>query len=1438
MNKFKYIFPVILLILNSSVFSQSKNIIIKFKNNTPTEIINNFKNNSPKSGNTTVSKLSKDFNIKNSREIFKIFNDKMAVNSDNNQYEKIGLDRIFLIEVDENNLGQLINFGNKNEFIEYIELNNSLKVEDTGELNISPFIPNDPYYNSQYYLNLIGMQNTWDITLGDSNIVIGVIDTGLDFLHPDLQSSYKINYSEYGNGKESNGIDDDNNGFIDDWRGWDFTDAPLTGDPRRGDYLDPDNNPTDDGKQSHGTAVTGIINASTNNNIGIASVAPKCKVMVLRAFDLEGFGEEDDVANAILYGVSNGVRVFNFSFGDYIFSNLLKDVIKYAYTQNVVIACSGGNDNTDRLHYPSAYDEVISVGASDDNNSKASFSSFGETVDIFAPGFQNLTTVRVGKGSPEFGGNYSKLNGTSFAAPIIAGIAGLLLSKNPSLTNEEVRGILVSTTTLMTNQTRWDHRNASGRVNAYNALQSFNNPSVVRINYPFQDFTFENDSIPINVSAASPLFLSYSVYFGYGQNPSNWIPILENQTSQVLNETVAIWNTGSLPDTSYTLRLAINSNSGRTIEHRMIIFKDRYAPVITDIAFGEMIDKNNFSQLILFATNKRTLGKIYYRRKNSNEPYQFILADIGTPNIGVIAEAHYGLLSGNNLTPNTDYEFYVEATSLNGKTAIVNDTAFYFNTNSPINNYGYIQKNYTLNYSQSCNTITDINNSGFKDIMLNDIKNNLKMDIYEFNNGSFNKISNSNWGDYKIAKDIGDIDGDGKLEILFSKERNGYVYEAPIIGQLPTDLIWNDTEGGNFWSSRIADTDDDGRNEILGFGQTGLRILESNSNNTFIQTANLNYFGLDNEANSQNILVEDFDNDGKKEIVFTNYFFESPGATLPGVAISVYENTSGNTYERIFKDSLNRNNRKDNLISGDFNGDGKKDFAIGTTSKDGELIQYYTLYAYTSAGNNTFEIMGATDIYNYKSYTETSTKAADIDNDGKDEVLINSGTLYYILKFDNTPGKFTPDFYMKDINTFNQIAYDFDGNGVKELGLNTVIDTLLFYEKNTAFTGPATPLNLKGYSADSNLIFMNFENVTGAEKYKIYRSDTTINFVLIDSVNTNTFTDQNVINRKNYYYKISAIDEQSTVRESLLSDYIQIYCHNKSKLLSAVSENNGFVTIKLSERIPSTIPNLNSFVINSIFYPRNVAVKNNFEYFLTFEKRLTNGNYTVKLNNLYDLYNSPVDTNSVTFNVNQTDSAKFYISRLSLEDKYKLKIEFNLDADTVTVKNPSNYRFAPFNIGITSIQTSNTNRKIVYLNLENRSVIGATGKDYLLKAENIYSSNGIKIVDGAGNSFGLIFNKENLNEMYVYPNPFSVNSNQEYITFANITKDATIEIYNLNGKILYTISETDGNGGVEWNMIDNNGNKVNTGVYLYKASGKNSAGQEVEEKMGKFAIVR
>ncbi|MDQ3019447.1 MAG: S8 family serine peptidase [Bacteroidota bacterium] len=1428
MRTLKIFIFTILLFANSFVFAQSKSIIIKFKSSTPTETLNNFKRNSPKSGNNSVSKLSKDLDIKNSSEVFKKTNEQ---NPNNDSYKKIGLDKIFVMEVDEKNLEQLISLGKKNEYIEYIEPNRRMQLEGVSDRSISP---NDTYYGLQYYLELIGMQNVWDITLGDSNVVIGVIDSGLDFFHPDLQTSFKINYGEYGNGKESNGIDDDQNGFIDDYRGWDFTDEPFTGDPTRGDYLDPDNDPTDDNVFSHGTAVTGIINASFNNNLGISSVAPKCKVLVLRAFDAQGGGEEDDVANAVLYGISRGVRIFNFSFGDVIFSNLLRDVVRYAYTRNVFISCSAGNNGRDDLHYPSAYDEVTSVAFSDEDDFRAGQASFGETVDIFAPAVQSLTTSIRGRGNSTYNSDYEKINGSSFAAPLVAGVAGLLLSRNPDLTNEELRGIMVSSTSFMPGQTAWDHTHSSGRLNALSSIQNFDKPSIVRINYPHQDFTFEDNVVPICISAASPLLLSYSVFYGVGENPSSWIPILENQPSQVLNDTVAHWNTTSLPDTAYTLRLAINSNSGRTIEHRMIIFKDRNPPIITALSFGSMIDKNNFSELIVFATNKRTLGKIYYKRKNINEPYEVILADIGTPNIGFIADVHFGLLGSNELSQNTEYEFYVEAISLNGKTTIVNDTSFYFYTQPQINNYGYIQKSYSLPFAQSCNKILDLDNNGLQDIFLNVYGDNL--DVYEFNNGSFSKKSNGNWGNKKIARDAGDIDNDGRIDLLTSDVRNGFLYEAPQVNQLPVNLVWGDSSNNSFWSTSIADVNNNGINEILGFGHSGLRILESSgSNNSFNTIANLDFFGKDSIAASPNVIVEDLDGDGLNEIFFVNYMDRDSR-----LALSVYENTSGNNFNRTFKDTIDRIlDDNFNIISGDFLGNGNKAFAIGTVSSQFDLIQYYSLLIYQSAGNDSYSILDVVDIYNYKSNASVSTKAGDIDNDGKDEILINVGTLFYILKFDNNLGRFTPVYYKPGINSSNQIIFDFDGNGVKEIGLNTIDDTLLFFEKDIAFAGPSTPLNLQGYSMDSNLIKLSFENVAGADYYRVYRSDTTQNYSLYDSTNIPEYTDVNVINRENYFYKVSSINILNPVRESNLSNPVKVYCHNKSKILSATYEENGFLSIKFSEKVASTIPHLNSFTVNNnVGYPKNIAVKNNFEYFLTFEPILQNGIYSIKANFLKDFYNSPVDTNSVSLVVNQIDTGKFYISKLELSGSFRLKVQFNLEVDSASAQVLNNYSFEPFDLKAISVQIDNLNRKIVYINLETRGVIGATGKNYLLKASDIYSSTGIRIVNGAGNSFGLIFNKETLDEMYVYPNPFSINSTQGYVTFANITRDASIDIYDLSGKFLINVQESNGNGGVEWNMKDGGGNQISTGIYLYRATGKNSSGQDVEEKIGKFAIIK
>jgi len=1032
------------------------------------------------------------------------------------------------------------------------------------------------------------------------------------------------------------------------------------------------------------------------------------------------------------------------------------------------------------------------------------------------------------------------MNGTSFSAPIVSGVSALLLSRNRNLTNEEIRGILVSSTTMMQGQTGWDHKYSSGRLDAVKALNNYNLPSICRIFNPYQDYFIDKDTIPVCISAASSFFQSFSVYYGIGQNPSSFIPLIQNISRQVIRDTVYKWNTASLPDTSYTLRLSINTISGGTIEHRMIIFKDKANPKITYYTFGDIIDHNNFSHLIYFTTDKNTTGKIYYRKKNTSDPYNYIFADAYGTNSGIYSDLHFGLLKGNDLVQGADYEYYIEAISQNGKSVTVNDTTFVFSAGKPIDTYGFVQKPYVLPNSQSCYNIVDINGNGKKEILLNEIKNNLRLNVYEFMNNSFTKISNNNWDDFVIARDIQDVNGNGKLDLLTSKSRNGALYEAPEVNALPTVKIWSDEGNDNFWSARISDTDGDGKKGILGFGTSGLRILESSGGNNFTQTANLPYLKTNSEANSQNVLVEDFDNNGKKEIFFIDLFFRNNNSQFAEIGLNMYENSGDNSYTRVWSDSLERETKGDNVISGDFNGDGKKDFAVGTYSRSSEPVQYYSIYVYISTGIHSYGLLDVISLYNYKSYTETSLRSADIDNDSKDEILVNSGTDFHILKFNNTSQRFDPVYYRNNINTVNQVVYDFDGNGIKEIGLNTVSDTLIFIEKDIAFTGPQTPSGLTGFSPDSNKAQLNFNSVPSAQFYKIYRAvDSNQNYSSYDSVSVVKYFDNNVINGKSYYYKVSAIDNMNPIWESKLSEPVKIFIHNKSRLRKSIYSGNGFIEVEFTQKIKPGTPAFDGFILNpDVATLKSISGKNDFTYLLSYGSKIPDGNYSIKTRGLTDFYGSPVDTNSVSFVANQIEPLQFFLQKLTLEDKTKIRIEFNMPVDSLSASNPINYKLEPFNFVINRIEIDRTSRNIIYIYFSGAGNIGASGKNYVLRVSNVFSSGGIKITEGAGSSFSLSFFKENLDDALVYPNPWTSGSAQNYITVANLTKTATVRIYDLNGKFLREIKETDGNGGVEWDLKDSGGRDVPTGIYLFRAEGKDSNGMDVSGKTGKFAIVR
>jgi hypothetical protein len=304
-------------------------------------------------------------------------------------------------------------------------------------------VPNDPYYAAVQapYLGRLEMPAAWDLTVGRPEIVIAILDTGVDMTHPDLSAGIWTNPGEV----PGNGVDDDRNGFVDDVHGWNF----------------PDNNNQIYDDYSHGTHVAGIAAARANNGIGIAGMAGKATIMPVDVFPSSGFGTYADLIQALVYATDNGARVINMSLGATSYSRGEEAAVDYAWAHGAVVVAAAGNSGRESYHYPAAHPHAIAVAATDPYDNLAGFSTWGDFVDLAAPGVGVYSTVPNNR--------YSRMSGTSMATPHVAGLAGLVLSLNANLTPDAVRALLEENADDL-GAAGWDPHYGHGRINGRKAL--------------------------------------------------------------------------------------------------------------------------------------------------------------------------------------------------------------------------------------------------------------------------------------------------------------------------------------------------------------------------------------------------------------------------------------------------------------------------------------------------------------------------------------------------------------------------------------------------------------------------------------------------------------------------------------------------------------------------------------------------------------------------------------------------------------------------------------------------------------------------------------------------------------------------------------------------------------------------------------------------------
>lgn len=336
---------------------------------------------------------------------------------------------------------------------EMMKHNPSVEYAEPDYFVTAALVPNDSHWSNQWAPAKIRAPAAWEITTGGEEITIAVLDTGVELNHPDLVAKIWTNPGEI----PANSLDDEGNGKVDDVHGWHFYHDCSNSDclPFEDNELQDDN--------GHGTHVAGIAAAETNNETGIAGISWEARLMPVKVLDEYGNGWYSDVIAGIVYATDNGADIINLSLGGEESSEALQDAVDYSYTHGVLLVAATGNTG-EAVLYPAACNRVLAVGATNSSDQRPRFSNYGPEIDVAAPGVSILSTW------PKLDGYWYK-SGTSMAAPHVAGLAALIKSARPELTNKRVAQAITQTA-LDLGPPGWDEFYGWGRIDAYRAVLS------------------------------------------------------------------------------------------------------------------------------------------------------------------------------------------------------------------------------------------------------------------------------------------------------------------------------------------------------------------------------------------------------------------------------------------------------------------------------------------------------------------------------------------------------------------------------------------------------------------------------------------------------------------------------------------------------------------------------------------------------------------------------------------------------------------------------------------------------------------------------------------------------------------------------------------------------------------------------------------------------
>lgn len=664
----------------------------------------------------------------------------------------------------------------------------------------------NPPYDYQWNLKKIQAAEGWDLTTGSEDIVVAIVDTGVDYSHPEF-GSCSIGQVNAGNCSKI---------------------APGY------DFVNNDDDPIDD--NGHGSHVAGIVSSGTNNSIGVAGLDWKGKIMPVKGLTAQGYGYSDWLANGIRFAAQNKASVINMSWGSLDRSNIIAEAIDYAFSFNVVLVAAAGNYNAEaEIFYPASDPNVITVAATDNNDQRAWFSNYGGVVEVAAPGTEIISLNSQNSQMPSewsIGDKYLRLSGTSMSAPHVSGLAALVRAKNQSFSNLQVAQIIQSGADPITT----DQYLGAGRINILKSLQIEAIP-IAKITSP--SLTSINGTVDILGTASGDNFTGYQLFYGFGRNPTSWRSISSSHIKVENGNLFSSWNVSKIRDGILTIRLVTYGVNKIRAENRSLVvvtnrivkkmapgwpiktsdtplpytYSPNPSPVIANI------DADVEKEIIIPMLNGKVYAYKYSGQLVSGWPVDLswpILSSPGVADLDKDGRNEIVILSANNswttgggaiylfrgdgqlvpgwpidITPNSNARIYNSPTLVDldndGDLEIVTGSeepgvfAFHHTgekvTGWPAGQYGtgrVIQANYATS------AIADVDNDSKKEVIAATINRGNNPQVWALNDDATTvpgwpvyETPNKDiilWGSIYSSPAVGDLDNDGVKEIVFGND--------------------------------------------------------------------------------------------------------------------------------------------------------------------------------------------------------------------------------------------------------------------------------------------------------------------------------------------------------------------------------------------------------------------------------------------------------------------------------------------------------------------------------------------------------------------------------------------------------------------------------------------------------------------------------------------